>query len=170
MDVHARVYAELHRFCREGCYEELRHALYYEEDASNLIYVRTQGGNTLLHEAVIHNQADIVQLLLLHLGTPDVRANGGLTPLHIAATKGHVGCVKALLEGKANVSLEDDLGQDAMVKAERSKSTGRTAVMGLLRSRREYTTVHWCVSNSVCFLQHTSVADPPSILTKFGMG
>ena len=139
MDAHARVYAELHRFCREGCHEELRYALYYEKDASNLMYVRTQRGYTLLHEAVIHNQADIVQLLLLHLGTPDVTANGGLTPLHIAATKGHVGCVKALLEGKANVLLRDDLEQDATMKAERSKSSGRAAVLGLLRSRRKST-------------------------------
>lgn len=142
MDTHARVYAELHRLCCEGCYEELRYALYYEKDASNLMYVRTQRGYTLLHEAVIHNQADIVQLLLLHLGTPDVRAKGGLTPLHIAATKGHVGCVKALLEGKANVSLRDDLEQDAVMKAERSKSSGRISVLGLLQSRREST---YCV-------------------------
>ena len=126
---------DLTRFCREGLYAELRYALYYEKDVSTLITGRTWRGNTLLHEAVECDQPDIVQLLLLHGLKPNFRAKGGATPLHIAAAKGYVGCVKALLENDADVTARDDGGQDAFTKAERSKK--KDVVLRLLASKGE---------------------------------
>ncbi len=120
-DIDKNLFAELYRYCREGCLDELRHALYYEKDVLNYFLIRTLRGNTLLHETVEADQPDVLQLLLLHGVSPNLRARGGLTPLHVAASKGYVGCVRALLENGADMTLQDDLGSDALQKAERSK-------------------------------------------------
>lgn len=60
-------------------------------------YAHNQLGNTLIHEAIESDQADIVHLLLLRGVSPVVQARNGLTPLEIAASKGHVECIKAIL-------------------------------------------------------------------------
>ena len=132
-DIDKNLFAELSRYCREGHLEFLQNALYYERDVLNYFLIRTQKGNTLIHEAVESDQGDVVQLLLLHGVSPNIRARGGLTPLHVAATKGHVGCVLALLEAGADTTLRDDIGHDAVTKAERSKK--RDAVLRLLNSK-----------------------------------
>ena len=128
-------FGDLTRFCREGLYDELRYALYYEKEISVLLAGRTLRGNSLLHEAVECDQPDIVQLLLLRRFPPNTRAKAGVTPLHVAAAKGYVGCVKALLESDADVTLRDDGGQDAFSKAERSKR--KDVVIRLLASKGE---------------------------------
>ena len=132
-DIDRTLFAELYRYCREGHNNELRNALRYEKDILKYFSVRTQRGNTLLHEAVECDQPNTVQLLLLHKVSPDLRARGGLTPLHMATSKGHVGCVRALLEADADIYLKDDLGHDALNKAERSKK--RDSVLKLLLSK-----------------------------------
>lgn len=109
----------------------MKEALYCSKEVFNY---RTAKRNTLLHEAVDADQPDVIQLLLLHGLTPDVPARGGLTPLHMATTKGLVGCVRALLENGADITIKDDLGQDAIAKAE-LRSKKREAVLKLLRSK-----------------------------------
>ena len=133
-DIDRNRFADLHRICREGQLQQLKNALYYERDVMNYFTIRSLKGATLLHEAVDADQPDIVQLLLLRGVNPDVRARGGLTSLHIAVSKCQVGCVRALIENGADITIRDDLGQDAIAKAE-LRSKKREAVLKLLRSK-----------------------------------
>lgn len=129
------LFADLYRQCREGHQEELREALNYEKKILDYFSVRTLRGYTLLHEAVEADQPDVVQMLLLHGVPPDQRAKGGVTPLHLACSKSLVDCVKALLENGADLTLRDDLGNDAQSKAEVRNSKKKDAIMKLLRSK-----------------------------------
>ena len=131
-------FADLYRMCREGQLHHLKDALHYERDILTYFTIRTLKGATLLHEAVDADQPDVVQLLLLHGVNPDARARGGLTPLHIAVSKCQVGCVRALIENGADITMRDDLGQDAIAKAE-LRSKKREAVLKLLRSKGKRT-------------------------------
>ncbi len=134
-DIDRNLFSELYRICREGHLNELRDALCYEKKILDYFSVRTLRGYTLLHEAVEADQPDIVQMLLLHGVSPNQRAKGGVTPLHMACSKSLVGCVKALLESDADLTLRDDLGLDALNKAEVRNSRKRESILKLLRSK-----------------------------------
>lgn len=139
-DIDRTLFADLYRICREGQLNELRNALYYEKNIVDYFTIRTAPkGYTLVHEAVEADQPDVVQMLLLHGVPPNERGKGGVTPLHLACSKSHVGCVKALLENGADLTLRDDIGHDALAKAEVRNSKKREAVMKLLRSKGK----HW---------------------------
>lgn len=75
----------------------------------------------------------MVQLLLLHGFNPDVQASGGLTPLHLAVTKGFVDCVRALIDNGADITMKDNHGLDAISKAERSRKDND--IISYLRSK-----------------------------------
>ena len=117
---------------RNGHLNRLKEFLYYNKEI--LTYQPPPSFTSVLHEAVEGDQPDVIQLLLLHGFNPDVRARRGLTPLHLAVIKCQVGCVRALIENGADISLRDDLGQDAIAKAE-LRSKKRYAVLKLLRSK-----------------------------------
>ena len=137
-DIDRNLFSELYHICKEGNLNNLREALSYEKKILEYFNVKTLRGYTLLHEAVDADQPDVVQMLLLHGVSPDLRAKGGVTPLHLACSKSLVGCVKALLENGADITLTDDLGHDAQAKAEVRSSRKREAVMKLLRSKGQY--------------------------------
>ena len=144
-DIDRGLFAELYRLCREGHLEELREVFFYEKKILDYFGVRTLRGYTLLHEAVEADQPDVVQMLLLYGVPPNVRAKGGITPLHLACSKSLVGCVKALLENGADLTLRDDLGHNAQSKAEVRSSKKKEAVMKLLRSKGEVGGACWRV-------------------------
>ena len=56
--------------------------------------------------------------------------------MHMAVLKCSVGCVRALIENGADISIRDEQGQDAITKAE-LRSKKREAVLKLLRSKGE---------------------------------
>ena len=124
-------FAELCRICRSGELDLLKEYLYYNKET---LKCSTSKGTTILHEAVDGDQMDVVQLLLLHGLNPDVRARGGVTPLHLAVSKCSVGCARALIENGADITVKDDQGQDAITKAE-FHSKKCEAVLNLFHSR-----------------------------------
>jgi hypothetical protein len=84
---------------------------------------------TCLHEAARTGYADVVELLLEKEANPDLaRLHDGSTPLHLAAERGHVDAVKALVR-LAFVSVSDDLGQTPLHRACKG---GHEAVVHLL--------------------------------------
>ena len=128
------LFADLLRCCREGHLEELRHVLSYEKNILKYFEIKNLRGQTLLHEAVEADQPDVVQKLLLYGVSPDMKAKGGVTPLHLAVSKCHVDCVVALLENGSDITVKDDIGHDALSKAE-VRGKKREAVLKLLRSK-----------------------------------
>mmetsp|Transcript_9770 Transcript_9770/g.19169 ORF Transcript_9770/g.19169 Transcript_9770/m.19169 type:complete len:189 (+) Transcript_9770:6083-6649(+) len=62
----------------------------------------TQGGDSALYLAAMHNQIAIVQLLLSRGANPNSLNSGDNTPLHIAARSGHLEVMKLLVEAKAD--------------------------------------------------------------------
>ena len=75
-------------------------------------------GLAALHQAVLHKQADAVNLLLEHGANPDVRQAGadqlGVRPLHIAAGSGDVEIASALLSAGADVNARASAGFTAL--------------------------------------------------------
>ncbi len=136
-DIDNRLLTEILRICREGQREQLRNILNYEKDVLKYFMIRTPKGYTAIHEAVDAEQPDIVQTLLLYGVSPNIRARGGLTPLHLAASKASEGCVRALVDNGADITLKDDFGHEAMHKAEQKSSRKRENVVKLLRSKGE---------------------------------
>lgn len=70
---------------------------------------------TPLHMAAMFGNYASTILLLQNdpPADPNALANGGYTPLHLAARRGHIKCVMALLEAGAQASLRNDLGNTA---------------------------------------------------------
>lgn len=150
-EIDRNLFAEIHRICREGQRDQLRAILNYEKDILNYFLIKTLKGNTLLHEAVEADHPDIVQLLLLFGVSPNLRARAGVTPLQLAASKAHVGCVRALLDSGADITLKDDLGHDAMYKAEQRSSKKRESVVKLLRSKGKRCILYMlCLGGGAC--------------------
>jgi ankyrin len=94
---------------------------------------RNYRGKTPLHVILYwkKEQVDIVRLLLDNGADVNAATRGGSTPLHVAASRGLIGCAELLLERGAAVDLMDELGRTPLYKAERS---GGKSMVGLLLS------------------------------------
>ncbi|OOF94798.1 hypothetical protein ASPCADRAFT_208457 [Aspergillus carbonarius ITEM 5010] len=86
-------------------------------------------GSSLLHYPAANGNLDILIYLLTHLRELPAseatkilnhRNYSGNTPLHWAALNTHLECVKALVEGGADVGIKNDAGFDAVFLAERA--------------------------------------------------
>ncbi|XP_025106419.1 CTTNBP2 N-terminal-like protein isoform X2 [Pomacea canaliculata] len=79
----------VHKLTASGDVNTLRF-LVLENDAD--VNMPLKDGTTLIHTAVENNQGDCLQLLLDSNGNASAPREDHITPLHIAAAKGHIGC------------------------------------------------------------------------------
>ena len=87
-------------------------------------------GYTLLHEAVSGNKPDAIPSLVTN---DNINARANLagyryTPLHLAASAGHIECVKVLLNYGADISLADIFGRKP------KDLSSKTTITQILRS------------------------------------
>lgn len=106
----AQAGSELHRLCRTGDLSAIRS--YLNETASAMVNkVAGMNGCTPLHEAAMAGREDVVRLLNEECDSLNfnVRTQRGpaSSPLHLAAERGHVECVMALLECGALLEAVD---------------------------------------------------------------
>lgn len=92
---------------------------------------RDARGHTALHVASIHDRSEIARLLIAAgASTESVvtsGANEGLTPLRLAAERGHLLTVRALLEAGADTAAEDVVDRATPLHA--AASAGHTSVV-----------------------------------------
>lgn len=89
-------------------------------------------GNTPLHLATFHNNAECVRLILEHnVDCINIGNNLGNTALHIACRDNFVGVVKALCEHKANAKLSNSTKKQRC-PLHQAISKGHTKVVELL--------------------------------------
>ncbi len=73
---------------------------------------QSMDGDTALMAAVQIENPEIINLLMAFGATPAIRNNAGLAPLHIAARKGNLRVVQALLSGsQTNVNIQSKTGE-----------------------------------------------------------
>ncbi|XP_022099986.1 E3 ubiquitin-protein ligase MIB2-like [Acanthaster planci] len=91
-------------------------------------------GDTAIAFAVLGNKADTVKRLLLAGSNVNASNNKGLTPLHLAAAKGHQTCVEVLLkyEQKCDVNCQDKDGNTPLFHA-------------VVKNNKQI--IHWLVNN-----------------------
>lgn len=103
--------SELHRLCRNGDLSAIRS--YLNETLSERVINKPGGTNgcTPLHEAAMAGRGDVIRLLTeesdsLNLNVRTQRGPAS-TALHLAAERGHVECVMALIECGALLEVFD---------------------------------------------------------------
>jgi ankyrin repeat protein len=103
----------LHRAAREGNADALRLLLGWKADAN----ARDRRQVSPLHEACKNGHGLCVALLLGCKADPNSKkmnssvTNGGFTPLHFAASRGQLACMKALVEAGGDVFGGDRAGE-----------------------------------------------------------
>ena len=103
--------SELHRLCRNGDLSAIRS--YLNETLTETVINKAGGANgcTPLHEAAMAGRGDVIRLLTeesdsLNLNVRTQRGPAS-TALHLAAERGHVECVMALIECGALLEVFD---------------------------------------------------------------
>jgi ankyrin repeat protein len=96
------------------------------------VNARNRAGSTPLSQAVRLGNDAVVNLLLASSANPNSAEPGtGKTPLHVAATRGQLGIVQALIRRRAEINAVDSRGETPLCHALRE---GRTNTIAALRA------------------------------------
>jgi ankyrin repeat protein len=104
-------YHAVHEAALNGNQSEMDRML---DSSPKLINVPDYDGNTLLHLAVLRNEAAEVDDLLARRSDVNAQNTAKMTPMHIAAKQGERGIVVLLLGHNPNLSLKDSRGWTAL--------------------------------------------------------
>ena len=102
---------QLHNLCRQGNISAISQHLQGIGDVQQLEERVGFLGYTPLHEATNQGHVAVVRLLLLYGCSPDAKANGLYTPLHMAASMDNVTCLEELLKQSADITSRDEFGK-----------------------------------------------------------
>jgi ankyrin repeat protein len=75
--------------------------------------------DTLLHDAVGHNQLAMAQFLLDHGADVNAKTKGNITPLHMAAQNNEIEIIKLLMKRGAKINALDSKGWTPLDRAEK---------------------------------------------------
>lgn len=119
--------------CRGGCINLIRKHLVDCDVDAYIFY-----GQTLLHLAVVYDQADLVLFLLSNRATVDVKipdefSDGFQTPLHFACIRGYDKIIRILLDKGANVNAVTQENVTPLMFA--CRRTTSTDILSLLIDR-----------------------------------
>ena len=126
----------LHRLCHDGTVEDVKSFVEQLEsvDALKDKLARKRGvfGYTPLHEAVAGGNHEVLDYLLTTTSSAHVnsRAKSGFTCLHVAASSGHISCLRVLLKNGADISIRDDYGKTPKQTAELSGKGLAVRILG----------------------------------------
>jgi hypothetical protein len=108
---------DLHKACRQGNIHDVVFLIDSDADLICAPSINSEDGlgrgAVALHFAAIGNQTGIISYLLQRGALPDVSSDRGITPLHIACSRGFVDCANTLLRGGANALTLDRYGKSA---------------------------------------------------------
>ena len=135
--------SDLHKACRHGNLHDISFLL--ELDPSLLSApssISEDGlgcGAVALHYATIGNQPEVISFLLQKGAKVDLTTDRGLTPLHVACTRGFVDCANLLLQGGANALTQDRHGKSShavlkQLSGDPDMQKRRTAIARLLQN------------------------------------
>lgn len=143
----------LHRAAANGHYDALYQLLVLGADKN----ASDESGYTALHHAALHDRSAIVVALIKYFGfDPNSTTSRNVTPLSIAAGRGNVAAIHALLQSGATINR----GHPTLHMAAR---TGMTpAVISLIKD-------YGCDPNAKIGLSDTPFATTHSCLTKFAL-
>ena len=105
---------DLHRACRQGLLHDVQFLI--ESDISLAAARSTNSedslgsGGTAVHFCVLGNRSDILEYLLHHGAQVNSESDRGITPLHVACTRGLSECANVLLKGGACPVQKDRYG------------------------------------------------------------
>ena len=119
----------LHEAARRGDLENVRRLL---KDSPELVFTKSDSGDTPLHWAALRGHKDVVALLLANRAKVNAKENSGVTPLHLAASEGHQDVAELLLANKADINAQDNDGYTPLYEAVR---VGHKELEEFLRAR-----------------------------------
>lgn len=136
---------DFHRACRHGLVVDVEFMVREFPETLNDPSVSSEDGigtgGTCLHYAVLGNQADVVEYLLNHGALHTLKTERGVSPLHLACSKGYFDCARILIEKGASMGDKDSFGNSSFSilsthSGDRAISTARKEILSYYNRRK----------------------------------